>query len=111
MKTDKTSILISIIDMNLYSLKKFIYGSGYEQILSSGLKELPIEIDLLIKNHKDTKFNSRFDISDAKIIVPKIKTTNDEINSGIITYENLEEHKKDMDFAEFVRYMKSKKLV
>jgi hypothetical protein len=66
MKTDKIreSILISIIDMNLYSLKKFIYGSGYEQILSSGLKELLIEIDLLIKNHKDTKFNGRFDTSD-----------------------------------------------
>ncbi|EZP77553.1 hypothetical protein H839_07969 [Parageobacillus genomosp. 1] len=44
----------------------------------------------------------------AEIIVPKIKTTNDEVNSEKITYEDLEEYTKDMDFLEFARYMKAK---
>lgn len=61
---EKTSMLLSIISLNLYSLKKYVYGSSFEQASLKGLKDLPNEIELLIMTHRDTNYNGQFDISD-----------------------------------------------
>lgn len=52
MNKDRKNILLSIINLNWYSLKKSVYGSAYEQITLYDLNDLPMQIETLVNNHK-----------------------------------------------------------
>ncbi|MCM3115462.1 hypothetical protein M3610_09195 [Neobacillus sp. MER 74] len=69
MKNDKlkSEMLLSIINLNLYALNKSVYGTSYVPISSRRLEDLRYEIELLIRNHRGSKFNEKYglyDISD-----------------------------------------------
>jgi hypothetical protein len=64
MDKEKIELLFSIIGLNLYALKKSVYGTGFQQMDSERLKGLKEEIELLIKNHQNTKFNKKYGLFD-----------------------------------------------